>query len=62
LAIGDSLYHDIGGANNAGIDSLFISSGIHADDLGDVADPAAVSALCDREGQRPTYMMTALRW
>ena len=31
LAIGDSLDHDILGANNFGIDSLLISSGIHKD-------------------------------
>lgn len=62
LAIGDSLFHDIGGANNAGIDSLLITSGIHADDLSDLSDPAAVAALCDREGQHPTYMMPTLRW
>ena len=62
LAIGDSLYHDIGGANNVGIDSLFISSGLHAGDLSDLTDPSAVAALCDREGQTPTYVMPTLRW
>tara|TARA_Y100001970_G_C14170457_1_gene823828 strand:- start:613 stop:1482 length:870 start_codon:yes stop_codon:yes gene_type:complete len=29
IAIGDSLFHDIQGAKNFGIDSLFITSGIH---------------------------------
>ncbi|PPR46680.1 MAG: hypothetical protein CFH19_01098 [Alphaproteobacteria bacterium MarineAlpha5_Bin9] len=29
LAIGDSIFHDIAGANNFGIDSLLITSGIH---------------------------------
>lgn len=62
LAIGDSLYHDIGGANNAGIDSLFISSGIHAEDLSNITDPAALIELFAREGQSPTYAMPALRW
>ena len=31
LAVGDSLHHDIAGANNFGIDSLLITSGIHHD-------------------------------
>ena len=31
LAVGDSIHHDIAGANNFGIDSLLITSGIHHD-------------------------------
>jgi len=33
VAVGDSLEHDIAGANGAGISSLFITSGIHADKI-----------------------------
>ena len=33
LAIGDSLEHDVAGAQAAGIDTLFIMGGIHAEDL-----------------------------
>jgi len=65
LAIGDSLYHDIGGANGAGIDSLFIASGIHGDDLelgSRVLDQDRLQSLCQREGQTPTYAMTRFRW
>jgi len=66
LAIGDSLYHDIGGANGAGIDSLFVASGIHAADAGidaaDFIDPNRLTALYDEEGQTPTYTMTRFRW
>ena len=32
--IGDSLEHDVAGANAAGIDSIFVIGGIHAKDLG----------------------------
>ena len=32
--VGDSLEHDIAGANSAGIDSVFVLGGIHARDLG----------------------------
>ena len=31
LAIGDSLFHDIKGANNFEIDSILVQSGIHKD-------------------------------
>ena len=33
IAVGDSLEHDIRGANTAGISSLFLTTGIHADDI-----------------------------
>ena len=62
LAIGDSLCHDIGGANGAGIDSLFISGGIHAEDIPDLGDSAALATLCEREGQTPTYAASTFRW
>ena len=32
--MGDSLHHDIRGANSAGISNLFIMGGIHGDELG----------------------------
>ena len=32
--VGDSLHHDVAGANTAGIDSIFITNGIHNDYLG----------------------------
>jgi len=35
IAVGDSLEHDIRGANTAGISSLFLTTGIHADELND---------------------------
>ena len=34
LHIGDSLAHDVRGASAAGIDSLFVAGGIHAEELG----------------------------
>ena len=33
VAIGDSLEHDIAGAERAGIDSVFIEGGIHAEEV-----------------------------
>jgi HAD superfamily hydrolase (TIGR01459 family) len=66
LAIGDSLYHDIGGANRAGIDSILIGGGIHRNDLGlgdgDTIDRERLRATCEREGQAPTYAMPRFAW
>lgn len=33
-AVGDSLHHDVKGANDAGLESIFIAGGVHAHDLG----------------------------
>lgn len=66
LAIGDSLYHDIGGANRVGIDSLFVASGIHRHDLGldagSLLSEGNLDRLYDSEGQVATYAMTHFRW
>lgn len=66
LAIGDSLYHDIGGANAAGIDSLFVAGGIHRSDAGldetTALDPTRLDALYKKEGQRATYAMAHFGW
>ena len=58
LAIGDSLEHDIKGANGAGVDSVFIASGIHAEKLSDPATrDAELDGLCQHYGARPTYVV-----
>mgnify|MGYP000273974823 CR=1 FL=1 len=66
LAIGDSLFHDIGGANRAGIDSILIGSGIHGKEIGldssDTIDPETLGVVCERMGQAPTYAMPHFRW
>lgn len=66
IAIGDSLHHDIAGANEAGIDSIFITSGIHVVELetspGVKAEQDKVDALCREIGQTPTYWSTRFVW
>lgn len=64
LAIGDSLQHDIQGACNAGVDSLFITGGIHAKDLcasiGKIDEQKLLQLFQVHKGQ-PTYSMPALQ-
>ena len=60
LAIGDSLHTDIGGAQGAGIDSLWVLGGIHAAALG--GDDAAASAEAAQAGAAPGAMIDLLRW
>jgi len=66
LAIGDSLHHDIAGANAAKIESVLVTGGIHAADLGiapdDAPDSGELAALCERFGVWPTYAMPRFVW
>ena len=64
LAVGDSLAHDIAGAQGAGIDSLFIANGIHAKDLEEgPLTAASVAKLAAAHGcAEPTYIMDAFRF
>lgn len=66
IGIGDSLYHDIGGAARAGIDSLFVAGGIHMPTLGiawgEAPDPERLAALLEETGQSPDYVIPTLRW
>ena len=64
LAIGDGLPTDIRGADNAGIDVLFITDGIHAADFGppDAPDPARIVARLREEKLRALAWMPRLRW
>jgi HAD superfamily hydrolase (TIGR01459 family) len=64
LAIGDSVRTDAIGAANAGLDLLFITGSIHAEELdafGD-ADPEAIAALVAPSGARLVGAMPRLAW
>ncbi len=64
LAIGDSLRTDLAGANAAGLDFLFLTAGIHAEQFGAHADPQAL-ALRDAiaaADAAPVAVMRELRW
>lgn len=66
IAIGDSLHHDIAGADAAGFDSLFITDGIHRPELDPQANgahtPDSLAKLYKRYGATPTYVARHLVW
>jgi len=64
LAIGDSLRTDIAGAAGAGIDSLFIAGGIHADEFSNDGglDPERIAAALNEDGLRPVAAAARFVW
>ncbi|KAL9237528.1 hypothetical protein vseg_012064 [Gypsophila vaccaria] len=67
IAVGDSLHHDIKGANAAGTQSIFITGGIHASELGlasfdEVAEEPKVRDLASKCDVYPTYVAPSFTW
>ena len=64
LAIGDSVRTDLKGARTAGIDFLFVTSGIHAEELGGRERPEAkaLTATFAAAGEMPKAVMRQLAW
>ncbi|MPZ59127.1 MAG: TIGR01459 family HAD-type hydrolase [Rhizobiales bacterium] len=64
LAIGDSVRTDLAGAVGLGVDCLFITSGIHAEEFGGREDPdlAVARRAFAAAGVMPTAIMHRLRW
>jgi HAD superfamily hydrolase (TIGR01459 family) len=64
LAIGDSVRTDLKGARTIGVDFLFVTSGIHAEELGGRARPdsKALNATFAAAGDRPKAVMRELVW
>lgn len=54
IAVGDSMEHDIAGANRAGISSLFITSGIHS---AKISDKKSIVNLCHEFAVKPSYYL-----
>lgn len=54
IAVGDSLEHDIAGANGADIASLFISSGIHSSEI---TDQKSIAHLSKRFSVQPSHCL-----
>jgi len=63
--VGDSLHHDIQGANDSGVDSIFVAGGIHRKELGsklnDVPSPDALENLFEKHSQMPTHVVPMFR-
>jgi len=64
LAIGDSVRTDLTGANRAGLDCLFVTAGIHAEELGERhdPDPEAVRKIFAEAGIMPKGVTRGLAW
>jgi HAD superfamily hydrolase (TIGR01459 family) len=64
LAIGDSVRTDLKGAAAFGIDCLFVTAGIHAEELGgrDNPDTSALSAMFKDAQVAPKLVMRQLVW
>ena len=63
LAIGDGMLTDVKGADDNGIDVLYVSGGIHASEYGDVDNPdlQALAAFLEAHGRRPVAVIPRLR-
>ena len=64
LAIGDSVRTDLKGARTMGVDFLFITSGIHAEEVGgrDTPDAKALASVFAAAGDMPKAVMQHLAW
>lgn len=62
LGVGDSLRHDIQGAQQAGGHGLFVCGGIHGPELGDPVDEGKLAALCGDVGITPEYAVPKFVW
>ncbi len=68
LAVGDSLRTDIAGAAAAGLDSLFIVGGIHAEEFGGASEPCLEPGLSRLQatlvagGHQPLAIASHFRW
>jgi HAD superfamily hydrolase (TIGR01459 family) len=64
LCIGDAVVTDAKGANDQGLDMLFVASGIHgAETIGpEGLDPEAVERLLAKDGARATFAIADLAW
>ncbi len=65
VAIGDGALTDLAGAGRAGLDCVFITDGVHGEELrpnGEDMDPAALERLIETAGARPVALARALFW
>jgi HAD superfamily hydrolase (TIGR01459 family) len=66
VAVGDSIEHDILGAERVGLASAFVTGGIHVEELegrwGEMPDAVAWSRFLEGAAARPDYLLPAFIW
>lgn len=65
IAVGDSLRTDIAGANAAGIDSVLVTGGIHAEEFGLAGGEPDLDRLVEAiaaSGHKPDAVIARFRW
>lgn len=62
ICVGDSIKHDILGARKTGLDSLFIWSGIHHDQVEPSQAQSSILSLTEELGAVPTFSMKDFQW
>lgn len=64
LAIGDSVRTDLAGAASFGLDCLFVTSGLHAEQYGsrDAPDVDALNAMFNAANVAPKAIIRGLKW
>jgi ribonucleotide monophosphatase NagD (HAD superfamily) len=66
VAVGDSLAHDIAGAQGVGLAAALVIEGIHREELGNPLDGGAfdsrLAALERQHHARPDYLLRRLAW
>lgn len=64
LAVGDGMPTDIKGAKDYGLDSLFVSAGIHTQEYGDAENPEheGVLSFLKKNGGGPVAYLPRLEW
>lgn len=63
--VGDSLHHDVAGANSCGIDCIFVTGGVHSKELdgpvGTLPSEESLQQLFADEGHVPTHVVPMFR-
>ncbi|WP_363350624.1 TIGR01459 family HAD-type hydrolase [Methylocystis echinoides] len=65
VAVGDGALTDLAGAGRAGLDCVFITDGVHGEELrpsGEQVDPSALERLIAAAGARPVALARAVFW
>jgi HAD superfamily hydrolase (TIGR01459 family) len=65
VALGDGALTDLAGAGRAGLDCVFVTDGVHAEELrpdGGAVAPEALERLIEISGARPVALASAVFW